>query len=62
MVISGKSYRKGTKNKGEARYKYYFKGFLKAINSSTKLTVQQQDTIIKNMTEVNPQKFLRLSL
>jgi len=61
MVISGKSYRKGSKNRGESKYKYYFGGFLKAINSSSRLSISQKNMIIKNMTEVNPKKFLRIS-
>lgn len=61
MVISGKSYRKGSKSKGAAKYKYYFNGFLKTINSSSKLSNSQKKAIIKNMTEVNPKKFLRIS-
>jgi predicted TIM-barrel fold metal-dependent hydrolase len=61
MVISGKSYRKDFKARGESKYKHYFKGFLKAINSSTKLNSQQKNTIITKMTETNPKKFLRIS-
>jgi len=60
MVISGKSYRKGHKNKGEPNYKHYFNGFLNAINSSKKLTGLQKASIITNMTEINPKKFLRI--
>ncbi len=60
MVISGKSYREGYKEKGEPKYKHYFQGFLNTIDSSDKLTPQQQKQIITNMTEVNPKKFLRL--
>ena len=61
MVISGKSYRENFRTKGESKYKHYFKGFQKAINSSTKLTPLQKDKIVTNMTEINPKKFLRIS-
>lgn len=60
MVLSGKSYRKGHRVKGEPRYKHYFEGFQKTVNSSKKLTNQQKTKIIKNMTETNPKRFLRI--
>ena len=60
MVISGKSFREGQRNKGESKYKHYFNGFLTAIHSSKKLSTQQQTQLITNMTEINPKKFLRL--
>ena len=60
MVISGKSFREGQRNKGESKYKHYFNGFLTAIHSSNKLSAQQQAQLITNMTEINPKKFLRL--
>lgn len=60
FVISGKSYRKDNEIDGESRYKYYFAGFKKTIESSKKLSKAQKESIITNMTEINPQKFLRI--
>ena len=60
MVISGRSYREGHTDKGASKYKYYFNGFLKTVNSSKKLTDDQKANIITNMTETNPKRFLRI--
>lgn len=55
MVVSDKSYRKGFKNDKEAKYKHYYGGFLLAINN-----LANKNTIIENLTDKNPKKFLRI--
>ncbi len=61
MVISSKSYRKGHTSKGKSNYKFYFQGFINSINASKKLSDQEKQTIIFNITDKNPKKFLRIS-
>jgi len=60
MIISEKSYRKGKKIDGESRYKYYFAAFKETIASSDVLNGEEKESIITNMTEINPKKFLRI--
>ena len=55
MVISHKSYKKDYQTDGESKYKHYFNGFTTAINE-----LPNKEEIIKNLTEVNPKKFLRV--
>ena len=60
MVISANSYKKSHTQKGKSDYRYYFNGFTSSINASKKLSKQQKDTIIINITDKNPKAFLRI--
>jgi len=61
MVISDKSYRRDQSSTGVSEYKSYIRGFVDTINASRKLSAAAKKTIIANLTEANPKKFLRLA-
>jgi predicted TIM-barrel fold metal-dependent hydrolase len=60
MVISDKSYRSGHSVGGSSEYRHYIRGFLDTIGASKVLSPDEKTTIVDNLTEKNPKKFLRI--
>ena len=60
LVISDKSYRENQRAGNTSRYRHYIGSFINTVNASKKLEAVQKQSLIVNLTETNPARFLGL--